>query len=242
MLKTLVLDIETSPLLVYVWTLKDQYVDVSQLYKDWQIMAFSAKWLGEPVSTIKYYDIRNDKNDNRLLKILWKMLNETDILITQNGQAFDSKKITARFMLNGMKPPKPYRHLDTYLIVKKIASFTSNKLEYLTAKFCTKYKKLSHSRFVGLSLWKECLSGNREAWEEMKRYNISDTLSTEELYLNLRAWVPNNMPNVFEEKEACGGCGYRGRMGYFFRYTNEFKYTQYTCPKCGKWQKGKRIK
>src|ERR1700731_3434398 len=122
--KVLVLDVETSPLLVYVWELKDQYVGLNQMIQDWHIMAWSAKWLGEPANAIKYYDCRKDTSDGRILRPLWELLNLADIVITQNGKAFNAKKINARFMLHGMQPPKPYKHLDTYLIAKNAAAFT----------------------------------------------------------------------------------------------------------------------
>src|SRR5580698_5585108 len=108
--RVLVVDIETSPILVHVWNLKEQYVGLSQMVEDWHIMAWSAKWLGEPSSKIRYYDQRHLKpgDDLPILRPLWKLLNEADIVLTQNGKAFDAKKINARFMLHGMKPPKPY--------------------------------------------------------------------------------------------------------------------------------------
>src|SRR5882672_6357813 len=105
-LKVLVLDIETAPLLVYVWGLKDQYVGLNQLAQDSHIMAWSAKWLDEPASKIRYHDQRHLKagNDLPILRPLWHLLDKADIVITQNGKAFDSKKINARFMLHGIKP------------------------------------------------------------------------------------------------------------------------------------------
>lgn len=244
--KVLVLDIETAPLLVYVWGLKDQYVEVKQIQKDWYIMAWSAKWLEEPDSLV-YYDTRNKQGDDKaILKPLWKLLNEADIVITQNGREFDAKKINARFMLNGMPPPKPFVHHDTYQIVKKVAAFTSNSLEYLTSKFCKKHKKTSHAKFGGWSLWIECLKGNLEAWEEMKKYNIEDVLSTEEFYLRIRAWAPDSLPKVFQFTDStneCGTCGYIGKMREGKpRIFRSHKYIQHSCIKCGSWQKGKLIK
>lgn len=245
--KVLVLDIETSPLLVYVWELKDQYVGVNQIHTDWYIMAWAAKWLDEPKSLVSY-DMRTKKpgDDISILRPLWRMLNEADIIITQNGKEFDSKKINARFMLHGLPPPKPYVHHDTYQIVKKVAAFTSNSLEYLTGKFCSKHKKTSHNAYKGLSLWVECLKGNLDAWNEMKKYNIEDVLSTEELYLKIRAWAPDSLPKVFtltDTSQECGTCGYTGKMREGRpRHTKSFQYQQHSCPKCGSWQKGQRLK
>ena len=118
-----------------------------------------------------YRDQRNAKDildDKAILKPLWKLLDEADIVITQNGKNFDSPKLNARFIMHGWAPPSPYKHLDTYQIVRQAAKFTSNKLEYLTEKLCTKYKKLEHAKYPGMVLWTECLAGNRAAWNEMR--------------------------------------------------------------------------
>jgi DNA polymerase elongation subunit (family B) len=233
----LILDIETSPLLVYIWELKDQYVGLNQMIQDWHIMAWSAKWLNDPAKDIIYYDKRHDKNDKRILEKLWVLLNMADVVITQNGKAFDAKKINARFMLHGMQPPKPYKHLDTYLIAKNAAAFTSHSLEYLTERFCTKYKKLSHPKFPGLSLWKECLKGNMKAWDEMKIYNIHDVLSTEEFYNKIKAWAPQNAPKLYNLEylnRQCRICGVKGQIE--FRGYEGIK-RQVHCKSCGKWDK-----
>src|ERR1700686_2426880 len=155
--RTLVLDVEMSPLVVYVWHLKDQYVGSSQLKEDSKIIAWGAKWLGE--KTVLYKDIRS-QSEREILGLLRAVLNAADIVITQNGVAFDIRKINARFILLGLNPVKPFRQFDTYLLAKRVAAFTSNKLEYLTEKCNVKYRKLTHSTFPGLSLWKECLNGN----------------------------------------------------------------------------------
>lgn len=235
--KVLVLDIETSPLLVYVWNLKEQYVGLNQMVQDWHIMAWSAKWLDAPAKKIHYYDQRNLKagDDLPILRPLWRLLNEADIVITQNGKAFDAKKINARFMLHGMKPPKNYQHLDTYLIAKKAASFTSHSLEYLSEHFCKKYKKRSHEKFAGLALWIECLKGNRAAWDEMKAYNIADTLATEELYKRIEPWVSQNMPNPAHP------CPRRYAVKWDKRRNSDGVYQVYKCNKCFHKFKGERI-
>jgi hypothetical protein len=244
----LILDIETSPMLAYIWELGEQRVSLGQIHTDWHIMAWSAKWLNDPDNKIVYFDNRKSKlgDDKRILKELWKMLDQADIVITQNGQHFDSRKINARFMLHGMKPPKPYLHLDTYRLVKRVAAFTSNKLEYLTDKFCTKHKKIKHGKFPGLMLWIECLKGNKKAWDEMKRYNIKDVLSTEELYLNIKGWAPASMPKMFhitDSKSTCGVCGHYGKMrAGRDRVSKSGVYTQDSCMACGAWQAAKKKK
>ncbi len=218
------------------------------MVQDWHIMAWSAKWLGEPAASIQYYDQRNLKvgNDLPILKPLWRLLNKADIVLTQNGKAFDAKKINARFMLHGMNPPRPFRHLDTYLIAKAAASFTSHSLEYLSERFCVKYKKLQHSKFPGLTLWRECLRGNKKAWDEMREYNIHDVLATEEFYEKIKAWAPESAPKPFLRAEGamtCGVCGENGRMTrHGAHWKAKFRYQRWQCQACGACTTGDRIK
>lgn len=237
--KVLVLDIETSPITAYVWGLKDQNIGLNQIVKDWEIIAFAAKWLDE--KKVVYHDRRNDTSDTRLLGHLWYLLDRADIVITQNGKSFDGPKINARFIQYDMKPPSPYKHLDTYLIARHTAQFTSNKLEYLTDKLCTKYKKLSHAKFPGMSLWVECLKGNAAAWNEMKTYNIHDVLSTEELYLKLRAWTPKSAPVVHTSVGECGVCGSNKLQRRGTEVKNKGRYQRLHCQSCGKWSLGGKL-
>ncbi len=241
----LVLDIETSLMSAYVWTTGDQYISHSDIKDDWYIVAWGAKWAEEPDSKLIYKSSYSG-DDSKILKPLWDLLNEADIVLTQNGTKFDAKKINARFMLNDFPPPKPYVHFDTYSLTKKIASFTSHSLEYLSAKFCKNHKKTSHSKYPGKKLWIECMKGNKDAQNEMRKYNIEDVLSTEELYLKIRAWAPESMPKIFDMTDSaseCGTCGYIGKMNKGKdRVGKSYKYRQNSCPKCGHWQRAEIIK
>ncbi len=111
---------------------------------------------------------------------------------------------------------------------------TSNKLEYLTDKLCTKYKKTKSKKFSGFDLWKACLSGNQAAWKEMEKYNKFDVLSLEELYNKLIPWDNSINFNVYHEALnnvcKCGSTEFRNK-GY--RYTNVGKYARYRCKQCG---------
>lgn len=235
--RCLVLDIETSPITAYVWGLKDQNIGLNQIVKDWQIMAWAAKWLDQ--TKVVYMDTRK-LTERAVLEGMWELLDEADIVVTQNGQSFDIPKLNARFIEHGIKPPSPVKHLDTYRIAKKVAEFTSNKLEYLTDKLCTKYKKLSHKKFPGMSLWTECLKGNVAAWNEMKTYNIHDVLSTEELYNKLKAWTPNSMPAVYNNG-ACSVCGEMKLQKRGFERKAKLVYQRLHCTACGKWSIGGKV-
>lgn len=239
--KILTIDIETAPLLGYVWGLWDNNVALNQIHSDWYIMSFAAKWMDS--DEVIYFDQRDQKNmedDRVLLKKVWKLLDQADVVITQNGKSFDEKKINARFILNGMKPTSPYRSLDTLLIAKRKFAFTSNKLEYMSKALNKKYKKLSHHNFEGFKLWTECLKGNIKAWREMERYNKHDVLATEELYLKLQPWDNKLQNNLYTDsidlKCDCGSVDFK-KNGHHFTETGKFQ--RYVCLKCGASQRDK---
>ena len=240
--KILVFDIELAPITAYVWGRRDVNIALNQIKKEWSVIAWAAKWLGE--SKVWYEDQRRARDigdDKKILQKMWSLLNEADIVITQNGQSFDSRKLNARFIMNGMKPPSPYKHLDTYRIIRRVADFTSHKLEYLTDKLCTKYKKLAHANFPGMQLWTECLNGNMKAWDEMKRYNIHDVLSTEELYNKIKAWTPAAQA-IYFDRGACEVCHSRKLMSHGIRCFRVGKFRFYRCNDCAHVQKGGKVK
>lgn len=240
--KVLILDIETSPLTVWIWKLGEQRVNIDQVKEDWYIMAWTAKWLGD--NKLIYRDIRHSKSDKAILFDLWKLLDEADIVVSQNGETFDIPKIEARMMLYGFKPFKPFKHHDTYKELKN-KGFTSHKLDYLTDKFCKKYKKLCHKKYPGLKLWIECLKGNINAWNEMQKYNNYDVLSTEELYLNTRGWSTKKAPRIVfnnDPERQCQYCkSFKTQKRGIERLLNK-AFVRIQCQSCGKYQRGKQIK
>ena len=239
--KVLIYDIETAPMLGYVWSLWDNNVGLNQLHQDWSILSYAAKWLDG--KEIFYDDQRNAKDihdESKLLKGIWKLLNEADIVITHNGKRFDEKKLNARFLKFGLKPLGKKKHIDTLVIAKREFAFTSNKLEYLTKQFCIKNKKKSHGKFPGFQLWLECLKGNKKAWNEMKDYNIADITSLEELYYKLAPYDNTVNFNLFHDREVtfCT-CGHNKFSKNGFTYSNSGKYQKYTCKKCSNNIRGK---
>jgi hypothetical protein len=241
--RVLLIDIETAPILSYVWSLWKQNVGLNQIAGEWYILSYCAKWLGEP--EILYRDIRHDPhNDESLMQPLWDLLNEADIIIGQNGKQFDMPKIQARLIMAGFPPPRPYKVIDTLLMARQQFRFTSNKLEWLTDKL-TETKKSKHAKFPGFALWAECIKGNPEAWDEMREYNIPDVTSMEELYIKLRPWYvghPNMAVYTDQDKIACPKCASTDVEQDGFTFTQVGKYELYHCNGCGGWSRGRYTK
>ena len=236
--KVLIFDIETAPIRAFVWSMWQNGVGLNQIKNDWFVLSWSAKWLGAPEDEVMYSDLRGSvdrEDDSDLLIGIWELLDEADVVVTQNGKKFDVKKLNARFIINGFQPPSGFKHIDTLEIAKRRFGFTSNKLEYMTEQLCTKYKKLKHGKFPGQELWNECLKDNMEAWEEMEEYNRYDVLSLEELYLILRPW-DNRHPNfnLYGDLDTVKcKCGSHDIVKYGYAYTNLSKFQRYKCQDCG---------
>jgi hypothetical protein len=237
-MKILVFDVETSPIVAYTWGLFDQNVGLNQIREDWHLLAWSAKWLGDAPSKTMYMDnsrARNIRDDKQLVVGLSKLLNEADVIITQNGDAFDVKKLNARAIINRLPPVKSVRSIDILKEGRKVFKFTSHKLEYITSVLNDKYTKLKHKEYPGFELWSAILKGDKRAWAVMKKYCMHDVLSTEEAYTKLAPWIKTG--RVTDKIGGCK-CGSDKLQARGWSTTMAGKYPRYQCQDCGKWLKG----
>jgi predicted RNA-binding Zn-ribbon protein involved in translation (DUF1610 family) len=243
--KIVTIDIETAPIEAFVWGLWDVTVGLNQIKTDWSILSYAAKWLDQKGALYQDTGGRGAgmvRNDMILLQGIWNILDEADIVVTQNGKAFDIKKINARMLGAGLKPYSPVKIIDTKLVAKKHFAFTSNKLEWMSAQM-TEAKKSQHKKFPGFDLWLECLKDNAEAWAEMKKYNIQDVVSTEQLYLKLRPWIEGHANvGLYSELEApqCPKCGSQEVQKRGLARTATGVYQRYQCNECGGWTRGRQ--
>lgn len=243
--KIITLDIETAPIKAHVWGAgaRPQFIALNQVDTDWTILSYCVKTLGK--RGVVYSDNReqeNPRDDSKLLQELWEILDATDIIIAQNGLRFDMKKINARLVQEGYPPPRPYKVIDTLIESRKIAAFTSHKLEWMS-QILTDTPKSKHSKFPGMELWTECLAHNLDAWNEMKKYNPTDVISTEKVYLRLRPWIighPNVAQYYSDEARRCPRCG-STKLTLQDKpvYTQTGEYDHYRCDCCGGFARGR---
>lgn len=240
--KVLLLDIETSPIEAYVWGLFDQNIGLNMIKADWSVLSYSAKWLDE--DKIFYADNRNAKNvrdDKKLLKGIWDLLDAADVVIGQNSDRFDLKKLNARFIKHGMGKPSPYRTMDTLKMAKKSFAFTSNKLEYMSSTLAPEQKKSSHKNFPGMELWTECLNGNKAAWKEMELYNKQDVIALEAVYKKLAPWGTTVNFDIYgNDINIQCNCGSYDLIRRGYSYTKSGKFSRLQCKECGSWHQDKK--
>ena len=95
-------------------------------------------------------------------------------------------------------------------------------------------------KFPGKSLWIECANGNKEAWDEMAKYNKQDIIALKGLYDRLQAWDNSINFNLYHDSDEticnCGSTEFK-RNGY--AYTSSGKYPRFKCKQCGHETRGK---
>lgn len=234
-MKTLLLDIETSPNLAHVWGLRNQFISINQLVNSSELMCWGAKWRGDE-STIFASSFHHDKLT--MVKEIHKLLEEADAVVTFNGERFDLPILNQEFLFAGLKPPKPYMSIDLYRTVSRRFRTPSNKLDYWLKRLGLEGK----ADTGGFELWLDCLKGDEAAWNKMMEYNLTDVVRTEQLLEKLLPWIPH-MPmetplvdSVSGELVVTCSCGstHIQRRGHK-RTASGLHYRQYQCQKCGKW-------
>ncbi len=201
-----------------------------------EIMSFAYKWLGE--KDVHYYDTQFHKEEE-ILPFLIEALDAADIVVAHNGNKFDLPTIQGRALVAGLKPPSPYKTVDTLLVSRYEFNFPSNSLEYLSAVLGVDQKG-AHKEFPGFELWAECLKGNGKAWKELRIYNIQDVDTLEQVYLKMRPWMKRH-PNigVFEELEVpiCPKCGSKHIQWRGYTHTEVSKFKRFQCQDCFGWSR-----
>lgn len=194
-MKTLLLDIETTPMQVYAWGLWDQNISIDQIIKSTEMLCFGARWLGS--KKVIFKSVHHDGKEE-MLKELHKLMDEADVLVGWNSAAFDHKHINREFLENGLQPPSQVKDLDLMSITKANFLFPSNKLDYVAQKLGVG-AKVKHS---GFKLWINCMDGDERAWKEMKKYQIQDVNLLADLYEILTPWFVGKTSVTAKEKQA----------------------------------------
>jgi uncharacterized protein YprB with RNaseH-like and TPR domain len=232
--KILMFDIETSSIVAKVWGLFDQNISLNQIDQDWFVLSYAAKWYGE--DQIHYQDQRDSvpiSDDRILLEGIHKLLSEADYVCGHNAARFDVKKLNARFIKHNMNPLPQLNVIDTLKIARRIAAFTSNKLEYLAKFLGCDNAKSSHGKFTGMELWNQTMLGNLEAFKEMEDYNKMDVIVLEQVYEKLVRYDPSISFQSSHQKLICT-CGGTEFFKSGFRYTKTGVFRVFECRKCGK--------
>lgn len=231
-------DIETSFMETATFGLYDQNIPHHNIMHDWYIICAAWKLSDrKKIYAVSLLDDekrfkKNRRDDYHVVKTLRDMLQDVDIIVGHNQNRFDIKKFNARLIYHDLDPLPEMISIDTLREIKKIASFSSHRLDYL-GKHLGKGGKLDTSP----NLWLRVLEGENEAIAEMVRYNKIDVKRLEELYYRIRKYIKRH-PHIGamrgkERTDSCPSCGSTNLFISKTRYTiSGIKRTQKQCKTC----------
>lgn len=234
--KTLFIDIETSPNLVYTWGLWNQNVGINQIVEPTRMLCFAAKWLGDPHTS---FFSEHASSREEMVWTAWSLLNEADVVVHYYGSRFDVPHMNREFLEAGLTPPSPFKQVDLKFAVSKRFKLPSNKLQFVSQTLGLSGKEETG----GFDLWRDCMAGDPAAWDRMETYNRRDVTLLEEVYERLLPWVPN-APNrhLYTGSGGCPSCGHDALVENGLYRTPLSVFQQYLCGACGSWFRGsKRI-
>lgn len=235
--KVLLFDLESSASISYHFGRFKVFVGVDQVITRPFLLTIAAQWLNSDsqFGCKLSEDEVLAKDDKALVEVMWKLLDEADIIVAHNAKRFDEALLNTRFLAHGMKPPSSYKVVDTLKIAKKYFKFEANSLDEI-ADFLGIDRKLP----TDFRLWREvmeCLDGRIDY---MLDYNMNDVSVLKDVYLAIRAWDKTHPSVGFfstaPKHVSCPCCGsleynrLEGKTAKAFVW----EYTEYRCNNCGK--------
>ena len=190
---------------------------------------------------------KNVYDDEIVVKALHERLYDgVDILLHQNGDKFDIKKLNARIAYYGLSPLPKIRTIDTLKQVKKHFALDSNKLDF-QGRFFGQGEKLETG---GMDLWDNIIQMKyppvgkqadmdlaRKSVKHMVKYNKKDVDLLIDVYERIKPYI--DLPNQFLYGDSapfgCPHCGSMDRQKRGYSYTTVSRYQRYQCKSCGKW-------
>lgn len=241
--KVLYWDIETAPWNASLWGKRWDPKVIEFLSYGYGLSVSWAWGDGEPEFAHK---ARGKGKDKSLVKKIISLQNEADVIIAHNGDKFDIREINARALYHGIAPPSPYISIDTIKVARTHFALPSYKLNDIAD-----YYELGHKTVhTGYALWKRCMQGEAEAWEEMRGYNDQDVILLRDVYKLIRPWMnrPGKAGTKFNAQQwygvyACPTCGSqntRVRKEYQIRTKATVRHAV-QCQDCKAWSAFKRV-
>jgi hypothetical protein len=239
--KILLFDIETSMIQAYIWGLWNQNIGINSIIKDWYVICWSARWLGDTKMIHDSIHLHGKKlpfsdYEEKVVIALWKLLDEADIVIAFNGKKFDKKKMNAKFFEYGLLEPTPYKVIDPMLIVKGNFALTSNKMDFVV-RYVKDNDEGKSSTNIGL--WHKCMNNDIPSLDYMLEYCDQDIEVLEKVYMAVRHWDKNS-PNLAlhykDNKPRCNGCGSTDlqKLENKTTHTTLSTFSVFRCNGCGK--------
>jgi len=240
-MKILIVDIETSPHLSYHFRRWQENIPPENTIEETRTICWSAKWLGD---SKMYFMSEWEDGFVEMVKGIYDLLNEADVVVGFNSDKFDIKMLNTEFLRLGYGPPSPFQKVDLYKQATKHFRFSSNRLKHLLLELGLSPKLEDNAK---MELWIDVVHWkSKSARKRMKEYNKQDVRSTEEFYTYMLGWIdphPNYglfVDDVSDAKPVCPNCGSVHLIKHKVRRTQVKVYQQWHCKGCGKYSRGRK--
>jgi hypothetical protein len=234
-LRVLFYDLETAPLLAYIWAPYDDYVPHDRLIAPGFLLSWSAQWRGTTkiISGCLTGEEAVAQDDRRIVIELADLIREADIIVAHNVDRFDRPVFNTRLLAGRHEPLGPVQTIDTLKLAKSAFRLPYNKLDYL-ADFLFGDKKIK----TDFDLWKRCYHGDEKALKEMLRYNKKDVVLLARVFEEILPYC-RNLPRLIDltEGEVCPHCGSSDLASRGYHNTPTAKYLKKRCGSCGRYSR-----
>ncbi len=242
--KILLLDIETSPMLEWGW----RYFESNALKVEQPAMVLMVgyKWLNgtgsgkaKVISMDQFKDYKPGRfilNDYNVCLNIHKIILEADYVVAHYGGGFDNPMLMNRFIFHNLGPIPARNWIDTKREAAKIIKAPTISLSLANIAL---YFEIGQKIETNLSLWFDCMDGDKAAWREMRKYCQSDVDLLGLVYLKMRPYLENT-PNMALWRKgiyACPACGSVNIQRRGIRRTQVSEFQQYQCQDCGRWSR-----
>ena len=223
-------DIETSPLLAYVWRLGEQEVRHHQLAKpgeSYGIICISYAWDdGKPAKTIDWgYEAQDTA---KVIREFDKVIKQADVAIGKNSDRFDVKHINTQRLLNNLAPLPEWMDYtdDLEKQLRKYFIFPSYSLDYVSKELGLGGKvKMEFQDWVDIVEKK-----NRASFRKMCAYNRKDVEDTRTLWNKIAPHVrPKFNQATFYGDFRCINCGSQDLTKDGIRHRGKSSFQTFFC-------------
>lgn len=230
-MRILYVDIETTPMLTYTWTLNNPgYINPAMLVHGQYVLTWAAKWAGnKTVFSEKLTPVEAvERDDSRIIEKLASLLRKADLVVAHNGDRFDLPHINTRVAEAKLEPLPPIRTIDTLKLVRKNFKFPSNKLDYLAT-----FLELAGKHDSKLEWWLSGMRGDDKALKKMRRYNKQDVVLLENVFEEIRPYV--HKLRRMSDGLGCPYCGSSSQQRRGYDRTQGSTFVKYQCQSCLKY-------
>lgn len=258
-MRTLVLDIETSPALKWGYGMFNQNYGLPQIERKPDIIGWATRWEDEPAKTCTWYDGPAIDGFTDSLDILHDQLNEATHVLHYNGKSFDSKWVNQSFVKYGIRgtgrkrgpagaghPTSPVKEIDLLLQIRGRTRNISNKLDYVSQDlFGLEGKVPVNAMTQWLLMYHAFEAGDMAAYERhraaMARYCRQDVNLLPKIKKKYLPWMTGIGANLHNGKlDSCPNCGGERLQKRGYATTSAGNYQRFQCLSCGTWSKSNR--